>query len=285
MQEVSASSPSPPRAEPQHERVTFRLNLWDQISSDLEYLTDFSSTLKVYLLLAYRRMNVTAFMVHFSMHPSTACDNKIRSALISPYDTLLWWDEHSHRKVPYFMLSNVSGGLSSCEDDENKKFCGQSTRQAHGPPGPPVSPVSPVKVGRTARQTPALPSPRPSSHVCSWPLRLGASASLGTTETTLPSLCPAALPPLTPGPSASPSFAPALNLTPNPLYLREDISKKHHDCNLSSESTPSNPMVIWAYAYVDEHTAWLLHCCPLFSSSLNCCFPSPKFRLQALLSR
>lgn len=89
MQEVSASSPSPPRAEPQYDRVTFRLNLWDQISSDLEYLTDSSSTLKVYLLLAYRRMNVTAFMVHFSMHPSTACDNKIRSALISPYDTLL----------------------------------------------------------------------------------------------------------------------------------------------------------------------------------------------------
>lgn len=89
MQEVSASSPSPPRAEPQHDRVTFRLNLWDQISSDLEYLTDSSNPLKVYLLLAYRRMNVTVFMVHFGTHPSTACDNKIGSALISPRDTLL----------------------------------------------------------------------------------------------------------------------------------------------------------------------------------------------------
>ena len=179
------------------------------------------------------------------MHPSSVSDDKIRSAPISPSDTLLWCDEHPYEKVPYFTLPSVSGGLPSREDDENKKFCGQSMRQAQGPLGLPGSPVSPMKGGRTARWTPQLcPLPGLSSHVCSWPLWEGASASLETTETTLRSLHPSALPPPTLGPSASLSLAVALNLTPNSLYLKENISKKHHDCNLSSESTPSYPVEV-----------------------------------------
>lgn len=67
--------------------------LWDQTSSDLEYPTDSSSPLKVYLLLAYWSMNVTAYIVRFGVHPrySTAYDDKIRSAPISPSDTSMQW--------------------------------------------------------------------------------------------------------------------------------------------------------------------------------------------------
>lgn len=82
MQEVSASFPFPLRAETQHNTtVIFKLNSWDQISLELEYLTNSSNPLKVYLLLAYWNMNVTVFKDHFGIHPSTVCDDKIRDEL------------------------------------------------------------------------------------------------------------------------------------------------------------------------------------------------------------
>lgn len=56
---------------------TFRLNLWNQISLDLEeYPTDSSSPLKIHPILAYQNMNVTAFLVQFGNHPSTGVMTK-----------------------------------------------------------------------------------------------------------------------------------------------------------------------------------------------------------------
>lgn len=56
---------------------TFRLNLWNQISLDLEeYPTDSSSPLKIHPVLAYQNMNVTVFLVQFGNHPSTGVMTK-----------------------------------------------------------------------------------------------------------------------------------------------------------------------------------------------------------------
>lgn len=149
---------------------TFRLNLWNQISLDLkEYPTDSSSPLKVYLLLANQHMNVTVFLVQFGKHPSTGVMTKsdqLWFLLTLCFDVTSIDTRRSHTSF------TVLGGLPSCKDDENKKFCGQSTRKVQGSPGLLSSPVSAMKGICTASLTPALPTPRPSSCPSSRELQL-----------------------------------------------------------------------------------------------------------------
>lgn len=129
-------------------------------------------------------------MVCFGMHRFVCSNELIRSALISPSDASLWYDKLPYKKVPYFVPSNTSGGHCSSEDDENNSVDRAQDKRGTCLACPCLKSL-PWRATTQQARPPALTTPWPSCHICSWPLQQGASASLEMTERTLSSLHPA----------------------------------------------------------------------------------------------